>query len=133
MSKTEVPTGGHTFVSDVRMMGKRSNRGYKYVMTFVDKKSRLVRVNYLKKKSEVVRKAKNFISWVKNQRGHYPKNLHTDGGGEYINRELQKFCVKLGINLEQTEAYSPEQNGIAERINRTIVELGDFRDIASCG
>jgi hypothetical protein len=106
----------------VRMMRDYSNTGSRYVVTFVDRKSRMVRVYFVKKKSDVVNKAKHFISWVRNQRGNYPKNLNTDGGGEYVNRELKSFCEELGINLIQTEAYSPEQNGIAERINRTLVE-----------
>ena len=112
----------HTFVSDVRMMSVYSNTGSRYVVTFVDRKSRLVRVYFVKKKSEVVDKAKHFIKWVHTQRGVYPKNLETDGGGEYITRSLQEFLEELGINFEKTEAYTPSQNGIAERINRTLVE-----------
>ena len=99
-----------------------SNRGSRYVLTFVDRKSRLVRVQFLKKKSEVAQKTKNFIAWIRNQRGEYPKNFHSDGGGEYINGDLQTFCTELGIDWKSTEAYTPEQNGIAERINRSLVE-----------
>lgn len=103
-------------------MGTYSNKGSRYVVTFVDKKSRLVRVYYLRKKSEVPEKTKIFLAWVRNQRGEYPKNLNSDGGGEYVNKELASFCEQLGIDMEQTSAYSPEQNGIAERINRTLCE-----------
>ena len=105
-----MPTAGHTFVSDVRMIREYSNTGSRYVLTFVDRKSRLVRVYYLRKKSEVPEKAKHFISWVRTQRGSYPKRLQSDGGGEYTSHELRKFCDNLGIDLEYTEAYSPEQN-----------------------
>lgn len=118
----EIPSVGHTFVSDVREMRDISNKGSRYVVTFVDRKSRLVRVYFLRKKSEVLTKAKHFINWVKTQRGNYPKNFHSDGGGEYISKNLQEFLEELGINFEQTEAYTPTQNGIAERINRTLVE-----------
>ena len=103
-------------------MRSYSNSGSKYVITFVDRKSRLVRVEFLKKKSEVTQKTKNFINWVKNQRDKYPKNFTSDGGGEYVTKDLKEFCEELGINMEITEAYSPNMNGIAERINRTIVE-----------
>jgi hypothetical protein len=121
-SHTVIPSAGHTIVSDLRMMRGYSNSGSRYVATFVDRKSRLVRVYYLKRKSELTATAKNFIEWVKTQRGSPPKNLHADGGGEYTSRELGQFCEELGINLEHTAADSPEQNGIAERINRTLVE-----------
>ena len=87
-------------------MEKFSNKGSRYVVTFVDRKSRLVRVYYLKKKSEVTTKAKHFIAWVRNQRGEYPKNVNCDGGGEYINKELASFCEELGIDMEQYAAYS---------------------------
>ena len=117
-----MPTAGHTFVSDVRMMREHSNGGNRYVLTFVDRKSRLVRVYYLRKKSEVAEKAKQFVSWVRNQRGSYPKKMQSDGGGEYMSQDLTRFCENLGIDWEYTEAYSPEQNGIAERINRTLVD-----------
>ena len=103
-------------------MREYSNTGSKYVVTFVDRKSRLVRVYFVRRKSEVTSKMKHFVSWVKNQRGEYPKNFHTDGGGEYVNLDMKNFCEECGINVEITEAYSPEQNGIAERINRTLIE-----------
>ena len=101
-------------------------------MTFVDRKSRLVRVEYLKKKSDATQKAKNFINWVKNQRGKYPKNFNSDGGGEYVTKDLKQFCEELGIDQEITEAHSPKQNGIAERINRTLVE-GSFALLHQAG
>ena len=46
----------------------------------------------MKNKSEVAGKTKHFVEWVKTQREKYPKNLHTDGGGEYINKDLTSFC-----------------------------------------
>ena len=91
-------------------------------MTFVDRKSRLVRVEFLRKKSEATQKAKNFIAWVKNQRDIYPKNFNSDGGGEYVTKDLKQFCDQLGINMEIMEAHFQKQNGIAERINRTLIE-----------
>ena len=81
-----------------------------------------MRVYFLKKKSEVASKTKHFVEWVKTQTEKYPKNIHTDGGGEYVNRDLNEFLEAHGINFEYTEANSPQQNGIAERINRTIIE-----------
>jgi transposase InsO family protein len=112
------------YVSDVKVMKNYSITGNRYILTFVDRKSRLLRVYFLKRKSEVAEKTKMFVNWVHTQREKYPKNIHTDGGGEYINKELISFCEDLGINYKHTEAYSPQQNGIAERVNRTLVEGG---------
>ena len=63
-----IPSVAHTIVSDVREMKNLSNKGFRYVVTFVDKKSRLVRVNFVRKNSEVAEKTKNFMRWVRNQR-----------------------------------------------------------------
>ena len=67
-------------------------------------------------------KTQHFVNWVHTQRGAYPKNIFSDGGGEYITLNLRAFCDRLGINLTHTAPYSPQMNAIAERINRTIEE-----------
>ena len=67
-------------------------------------------------------KTQHFVNWVHTQRGAYPKNIFSDGGGEYITLNLRAFCDQLGINLKHTAPYSPQMNAIAERINRTIEE-----------
>jgi hypothetical protein len=122
VSQSSTPEVGSYFVSDVKMMPEYSRSGYRYIVTFVDKGSRFVKVYFLKKKSEVGGKTKDFLAWVHTQRGKYPRKMGSDGGGEYIAGELKEMCEKLGIEWEYTEADSPWQNGIAERINRTIVE-----------
>ena len=50
------------------------------------------------------------------------KCLRTDNGGEFKSDEFVKFCRERGIRREYTAPYSPEQNGIAERMNKTIQE-----------
>ncbi|MCO5569785.1 hypothetical protein L7F22_023500 [Adiantum nelumboides] len=50
------------------------------------------------------------------------KVLRTDNGGEYTSSEFKAFCSKHGILMEFTTPYTPAQNGIAERMNRTIQE-----------
>ena len=131
-SSTEVMHAGDTIVSDVRTMRTYSNKGSRYVVTFVDRKSRLVRVAFVKRKSDVAQEVKNFIKWVGNQRRQYPRKFQSDNGTEYINKDLQNFCKELGIEYETSQPYSPEQNGIAERINRTLVE-GTFASLRHAG
>ena len=60
---------------------------------------------------------------VENQSGCYINVLHTDRGDEFISKEFNLFCEEEGIQRELTAPYTPEQNGIAERKNRTIVEM----------
>ena len=76
-SKRVIPSVGHTIVSDVKEMKTHSREGYKYIITFMDRKSRLLRVQFLQKKSEGKLKLKQFVAWVRTQRGEYPKNIHT--------------------------------------------------------
>ncbi|CAL8115927.1 unnamed protein product [Prunus armeniaca] len=60
---------------------------------------------------------------VELQSGFQIKKLRSDRGGEYTSTEFRKFCEDLGLERQLTVAYSPQQNGVAERKNRTIVEM----------
>ena len=51
------------------------------------------------------------------------KTLRSDNGGEYIDKDFTKFCAREGIKREWIAPYSPEQNGIVKRKNRTIVAV----------
>ncbi|KAI5353004.1 hypothetical protein L3X38_005896 [Prunus dulcis] len=55
--------------------------------------------------------------------GYKVKKLRSDRGGEYTSNEFNKFCDEMGMERQLTVAYSPQQNGVAERKNRTIVEM----------
>jgi transposase InsO family protein len=61
---------------------------------------------------------------VENQSGNrgHVKILRSDNGGEYTSNNFVKYCAEKGISHEFTSPYSPEQNGVAERLNRTIME-----------
>ena len=50
------------------------------------------------------------------------KALRADRGGEYLSDEFKSFLKKCGIQSQFTAAYSPQQNGVSERLNRTLVE-----------
>lgn len=110
------------FVTDVKDMTCISRSGFRYILTFVDRKSRFLKIYLLRRKSEVQEKTRDFISWVQTQKEKNPKKISSDYGGEYTCHDLQKFCEGLGVEWEYTEADTPQQNGIAERINRTVME-----------
>ena len=50
------------------------------------------------------------------------KVLRTDNGGEFCNKEFEEFCKKCGIARQKTTPYTPQQNGVAERINKMLME-----------
>ena len=75
-----------------------------------------------KESEEVLSKFKEFKAQVKNLSGKRIKILRSDNGGEYTSTEFNDFCKEAGIRRELTVPYNPQQNGVAERNNRTIVE-----------
>jgi len=95
----------------------------KFFVTFVDELSRKIWIYLLKLKSEVFQIFKNFKSLVEKQSGKCIKVLRTDGGGEFTSGELETFCIEQGILHEVTAPYTPQHNGIAERRNRTILNM----------
>ena len=60
---------------------------------------------------------------VEKQSGHYIKTLRTDRGREFASNDFLSFCKTNGIKKQFTTSYTPQQNGIAERKNRTIMEM----------
>ncbi|GAA0157121.1 hypothetical protein LIER_14454 [Lithospermum erythrorhizon] len=60
---------------------------------------------------------------MKNQKEKKIKILKSDRGGEYFPKEFDDFCANEGIIQQQTTPYSPQQNGLAERKNRYLVEM----------
>jgi len=84
-----------------------SHQGYLYFVTWVDDKSRKVFVMGLRKKSEVAQHLKAFVSWAELETGKWLKVLRTDGGGEYIRANVQKFLEEKGIQHEITMPDTP--------------------------
>src|ERR1051325_276383 len=60
---------------------------------------------------------------VKRQSGRKLKVMRTGGGGEYVSKYFDKLCEKEGIVHEVVPPYTPQQNGTAERKNRTIMNM----------
>ena len=75
----------------------------------------------MKNKIEVFRKFKEFKGLIENHSEKSVKKLRSDNGGEYTSKEFEAFC-KEGIKSELTTPYNPQQNGVAERKNRAIME-----------
>ena len=95
----------------------------KYVVTFIDDYSRYTVIYLLKRKSEVEEKVKEYVKMVKTKFGRVPKKIRSDNGGEYSGKSLKDFLISEGIKQEFTAPYTPQQNGVAERKNRSLVEM----------
>ena len=77
----------------------------------------------MKEKSESFHCFKKFHKFAETHSGEKIKTLRTDNGGEYTSNEFQSYLEQNGIAHEPTVAYSPQQNGVAERMNRTLMDL----------
>lgn len=99
-----------------------SIQGFRYFITFTDVYSKYTEVRFIKQKSEVPNQVIQFIEAIKVQFRLKPKIFRSDRGTEYTNRVLQDYLRNQGIKFQCTVGYAPEQNGIAERKNRTLLE-----------
>lgn len=92
-------------------------------MTFIDDFSRYTVIYLMKEKSDVEDKLKEYVEMVKNKFGEKPKLIRSDRGGEYISGNNSNYLKSEGILVQLTAGYSPQQNGVAERKNRTLTEM----------
>ena len=100
----------------------KSLGGAESFVTFIDDKSRYVWIYILKNKSEVFKIFLEWKSMVEKSSGEKIKILRSDNGGEYTSKEFEDYLKKNGIRHEHTVPKTPEQNGVAERMNWTLVE-----------
>ena len=103
-------------------MQVRSFGGALYVATYLDDYSRLSHVRLVKAKSDVPTATKDAIIFLENQANAKVKAVRSDRGGEYVNKALKDFYKRKGIDQQLTAPWNPQQNGAAERLNRTLME-----------
>lgn len=103
-------------------MRTESNGGKKYFVIFVDDYTRYTEVYFIRNKNEVIDIFKMYKAQVENNTGYKIKNLQSDNGTEYCNKKFDEFLWKHGIKRRFTVPYTPQQNGIAERKIRSLVE-----------
>lgn len=103
-------------------MESKSLGGARYFLLFVDDASRMSFVYFLKEKNQALKYFKEYQSLVEKQTGNKIKVLRTDNGGEFCSQEMENYLKTEGIVHQKTNPYTPEQNGLCERFNRTIVE-----------
>ncbi|CAL1409822.1 unnamed protein product [Linum trigynum] len=100
-----------------------SNGGKRYIFTLTDDYSRKLWVYFLTAKSETLGLFKKFKVQLEKETGLPIVCLRTDRGGEFMLNEFQGLCDETGIQRQLTAALTPQQNGVAERKNRTIMNM----------
>jgi transposase InsO family protein len=108
--------------TDVCELPTQSIGGSKYFVTFTCANTDYTEVATLKNKSDCKTELISYIQRCKTQCGNFPKVIRSDRGGEYYDEELQRFLKVNGIIFQSSVARCPQQNGISERKNRTLVE-----------
>jgi len=98
----------------------KSLGGSQYYVTFIDDSTRTMWVYFIKNKFEVFSMFKEWKKEVQTQTGLKIKCLKSDNGGEYDSSQFKEFCSENGIRMIKTVPGTTEQNGVAERMNRTL-------------
>lgn len=98
--------------------------GHRYMITFLDDYTHFSAVYLMKQKSDAFVCFRKYHSYVTNQLKKNIVTLICDNGREYCSNEMNRFCTDKGINVKFTIPYTPQLNGVAERLNRTLLERG---------
>ena len=96
--------------------------GSRYFITFIDDYSRFVVTYTMQRKDEALDKFKEYVAMVETMFEYKMKKVRNDKGGEYLSKMFDDYLKERGTQDERTVPYTPEQNGIAERMNRTLME-----------
>nr|GEV12003.1 hypothetical protein [Tanacetum cinerariifolium] len=91
-------------------------------LVVTDDFSRFTWTFFLKTKDETSGILKKFITKIENLKELKVKIIRCDNGGEFRNKEMNDFCLQKGIKREFSNARTPQQNGVAERRNKTLIE-----------
>ena len=92
--------------------------GFRFCIVFADQYTKLVCVELLKAKSEALASLKKFVLGVGT-----PKKLRQDNAKEFLSEQFKTYSLDAGILQEKTIPETPQQNGLAERCNRTLLEM----------
>ena len=107
--------------------GPHNTTGYsgeKYFLTFIDDYSKCARIYCIKNKSETANCFIDYVNLVENQFNKRVKKLQCDNGKEYINKDILNVIKYKGIELLPCPPYVHELNGVAERYNRSAMDIG---------
>ena len=91
---------------------------FRFCIVFADQYTKFAFVDLLKAKSEALASLKKFVLSV-----GMPKKLRQDNAKDFLSEQFMAYCLDAGILQEKTKAETPQQNGLADRCNRTLLEM----------
>jgi transposase InsO family protein len=100
-----------------------SANGNKYMMHFIDHYTKMCWVYLLKDKSQAFETFINFHIWIQNEARSCIGSLCTNNGREYAFNEFENYLRQHGIKHQTTVPYNPQQNGVTERLNKTLLNM----------
>ena len=108
--------------------------GSKYGLVIVDDFSRFTWVFFLQDKSETQGTLKRFLRRAQNEFELKVKKIRSDNGFEFKNLQVEEYLEEEGIKHEFSAPYTPHQNGVVERKNRTLIDmartmLGEYKTL----
>ena len=119
-SNTEVL---HTLHMDLcGPMRVHSFNGKRYILVIVDDYSRFTWVKFLRSKDETPENIIKIIKQLQVRLNKIVRIIRTDNGTEFVNQQLTQFYESIGISHQKSIPRTPQQNGVVERRNRTLVE-----------
>lgn len=99
-----------------------SREGDKYILTVVDSNTRYCSAIPINKKSDMFETLSTIIEYKSQRFGYHPLVFHSDRGRVFINTAMEEYCQKHLIKYQTADPYTPQQNGLEECHNRTIIE-----------
>ncbi|GJT11214.1 retrovirus-related pol polyprotein from transposon TNT 1-94 [Tanacetum coccineum] len=111
-----------TFTWSVWSMRVQSINGKKYILVIVDDYSRFTWVKFLRLKDEISEFVINFLKQIQVGLNKTVRYIRTDNGTEFVNQVMSKYYEGVGIFHQKSVPRTPQQNGVVERRNRTLVE-----------
>ena len=104
-------------------MSVQARGGYEYFITFTDDYLRYGYVYLMCHKSEAFDKFREYKAEAEKQLGVHIKQLRSDRGGEYLSGEFKSYLAQEGIISQLSSLGTPQQNGVSERRNRTLLDM----------
>lgn len=118
----DLPTGAVMCTDVAGPIHPPGQNGERYIITFTDVGSRFTFVIPIKTRAHVPQAVMAALTYAKNANGQVPSLIHSDNAKEYLSNATQEAARSMGTNTRTTIPYNPEENGIAERVNRTIMD-----------
>lgn len=118
--------------SDLKEFPVESYHRYKYIITFYDDYTSHGWIVLMRKKSYAINATKQFLAMVETQYHAKVEGWMSDAGGEYKSEAFLTLLKDKGIKIHMSAPHTPQQNGCAERFNRTIMDKAEAMRFTAC-